>query len=290
MGTLFSALSTCKTVRVFVADTKDIVQKAHEYHSTSPVVSAALGRLLTAASMMGTMLKEEGEIVTLQISGDGPIGKLLATADYKGNVKGYAQNYTVDLPLKGNGKLDVAAAVGQGTLSVVRDNQMTGVPYTGKIELVSGEIAEDITAYFATSEQTPTVCALGVLVDRDLSIKSAGGVLIQLLPGASEQTISILEENCKSLSAVSSLLLDHTPEEIAEIALKNIGIYMHTQREIAYKCDCSRIKCEKILSSLKPEEIKQIIDEDHKADIVCSFCGKSYHFDETQLREILQKK
>ncbi len=290
MAELLTALSETKTVRVIVCNSTDMVQQAHEYHDTTPVVSAALGRLLTAASMMGSLLKNEGEMVTLQIKGDGPIGAITATADHKGNVKGYAANSQIDIPLKANGKLDVSGAVGEGMLSVVRDNASTGVPYIGKIPLVSGEIAEDITAYFANSEQTPTVCALGVLVDTDLSILSSGGILIQLMPDVEDETIDIIERNIAKFSSISSLFLDHTTEEIAQMALDGIGECMHFIREPAYKCDCSQEKCINMLMSLNNESLEKSVYEDEKADIVCGFCNRTYHFDKNELLEILAKK
>ncbi len=290
MAQLLTALSETQTVRVLVCKSTDIVQQAHEYHNTSPVVSAALGRLLTAASMMGSLLKNDGEMVTLQIRGDGPIGSLTATADNKGNVKGYASNSGIDIPLKSNGKLDVSGAIGAGMLSVVRDNLTTGVPYIGKTPLVSGEIAEDITSYYANSEQTPTVCALGVLVDTDLSILSAGGILIQLMPDVQDETIDILEKNIQKFSSVSSLFLEHSVEEIAAMALEGIGECMHFIREPAYKCDCSKEKCAQILLSLNNDALEKIVYEDEKADIVCGFCNRSYHFDKNELLEILAKK
>lgn len=289
MAQLLTALSANKTVRVLVCNSTDMVQQVHEYHHTSPVVSAALGRLLTAASMMGSLLKNEGEMVTLQIHGDGPIGNMTVTADYKGNVKGYAGNSQVDIPTKPNGKLDVSGAVGQGYLSVVRDNLTTGVPYIGKIPLVSGEIAEDITSYFATSEQTPTVCALGVLVNPDLSIRSAGGILIQLMPDVDDETISVIEKNIEQFASVSTLFAEHTVEEISEMALAGIGECMHIIQTPAYKCDCSKEKCESMLSSLNKESLTQMIEEDGKADIVCGFCNRSYHFDKNELVRILSK-
>ncbi len=290
MAKLLTALSQTKTVRVLVCNSTDIVQKAHEYHETSPVVSAALGRLLTAASMMGTLLKNKGEMISLQVRGDGPIGALTATADHRGNVKGYATNSQIDLPLKPNGKLDVSGAVGEGMLSVVRDNLTTGVPYIGKTPLVSGEIAEDITSYFANSEQTPTVCALGVLVDTDLSILSAGGILIQLMPDVEDETITIIENNIKKFSFVSSLFLDHSVEEIAEMALEGIGECMHFIVEPAYKCDCSKEKCTTMLSSLNNDSLDKIIREDGKAEVVCGFCNRRYNFTKEELVEILSKK
>lgn len=290
MATLLTALSANKTVRVLVCKSTDMVQQVRDYHLTSPVVSAALGRLLTAASMMGSLLKNEGEMVTLQVRGDGPIGSITATADHKGNVKGFAANSQVDIPTKPNGKLDVSGAVGQGFLSVVRSNLTTGVPYTGKIPLVSGEIAEDITAYFASSEQTPTVCALGVLVDTDLSIKSAGGILIQLMPDVDDETISIIEKNIEKFSSVSTLFDEHTVEEISEMALEGIGECIHIVQNPAYICDCSKEKCSEILSSLDEDSLRKMVEEDGKADIVCGFCNRSYHFDKNELLEILSKK
>ncbi len=290
MAQLLTALSANKTVRVLVCNSTDMVQQVFDYHHTSPVVSAALGRLLTAASMMGSLLKNDGEIVTLQIRGDGPIGSLTVTADNKGNVKGYATNKQVAIPTKPNGKLDVSGAIGQGFLSVVRSNLTTGVPYIGKIPLVSGEIAEDITSYFATSEQTPTVCALGVLVDTDLSIKSAGGILIQLMPDVDEETISIIEKNIGKFTSVSSLFENHSVEQISEMALEGIGECMHIIQTPAYKCDCSKEKCSEILLSLNRDALVKMIEEDGKADVVCGFCDRSYHFDEKELQEILSKK
>ena len=290
MAQLLTALSTNKTVRVLVCNSTDMVQQIRNYHNTSPVVSAALGRLLTAASMMGSLLKNEGELVTLQVHGDGPINSMTVTADYVGNVKGYASNSQIDIPLKSNGKLDVSGAVGSGYLSVVRNNLTTGVPYIGKIPLVSGEIAEDITSYFATSEQTPTVCALGVLVNPDLSIASAGGILIQLMPDVDDETISIVEKNIKKFNSVSTLFAEHTVEEISDMALDGIGECMHIVQTPAYKCDCSKEKCQVMLSSLNADALKQMIDEDGKADIVCGFCNLSYHFDKNELVEILSKK
>ena len=290
MAQLLTALSANKTVRVLVCNSTDMVQQVRDYHQTSPVVSAALGRLLTASSMMGSLLKNEGEMVTLQIHGDGPIGSMTVTADHKGNVKGYAANSQVDIPTKPNGKLDVSGAVGKGFLSVVRDNLTTGVPYIGKIPLVSGEIAEDITSYFATSEQTPTVCALGVLVDTDLSIRSAGGILIQLMPDVDDETITIIENNIQKFNSVSSLFADHTVEEISDMALEGIGECMHIIQTPAYKCDCSEEKCSTMLSSLESDVLRQMIEEDGKADIVCGFCNRSYQFDKNALIEILSKK
>lgn len=290
MAQLLTALSANKTVRVIVCNSTDMVQQVHENHNTTPVVSAALGRLLTAGSMMGSLLKNEGEILSLQVRGDGPIGSMTVTADFKGNVKGYATNSQVDIPTKPNGKLDVSGAVGQGFLSVVRDNLTTGVPYTGKIPLVSGEIAEDITSYFATSEQTPTVCALGVLVDTDLSIKSAGGILIQLMPDVDEETISVIEKNIQRFSSVSTLFAEHTVEEISDMALDGIGECMHFIRTPAYICDCSKEKCASMLESLNIQSLTKIIEEDGKADIVCGFCNRSYHFDKNELLDILAKK
>lgn len=288
MAKLLSALDGTKTVRVYVCESTDIVEQARVYHNTSPVVSAALGRFLTAASIMGSLLKNEGEMLTLQIKGDGPVGALVATADHKGNVKGYPGNAAVDLPLKPNGKLDVSGAVGHGTLSVVRDNLTTGVPYTGKIPLVSGEIAEDITSYFAISEQTPTVCALGVLVDTDCSILSAGGILIQLLPDVKDETITVIERNIQKFNSVSTLFRDHSVEEIADMALEGLGECMHFVREPEYKCDCSREKCESMIASLKKEEVEQMIEQDGKADIVCGFCNTTYHFTKEELKKIIK--
>ncbi len=289
MGKLYSALSENKMVRVFVADSTDIAEQARVFHNTSPVVTAALGRLLTAGAIMGRNLKNEKDLLTLQIRADGPIKTLVVTADNKGNVKGYPGVSQVDLPLKRPGKLDVGSAVGQGILTVIRD---TGAkePYIGKTELVSGEIAEDITYYYAASEQTPTVCALGVLVDTDYTVKHAGGYLIQLLPGADDAVIDQLEKNMKGLPSISSWLADATVEEIAKTLLGPLGVHPMQTDSIQYYCGCSKDKCIDVLSTLSPADLADIIEKDQGTEMNCHFCNRSYTFSTEELKKIFEKK
>ena len=259
-------------------DSTPLVRKMECIHKTSAVTSAALGRLLTAASMIGVMLKSPQDSVTLRIQGGGPAGLLLAVADGKGCVKGYVENPVVELPLRTDGKLDVGSAVGStGTLSVVRDLGMKE-PYVGQVPLVSGEIAEDLTSYYATSEQIPTVCALGVLVERDLTIKRAGGYLLQLLPGATDQEISMLEENVGRMRSMTELLCDgKTPYEIIEEILKGFSPNVLDESEVQYYCDCSRDRVERAYISLGQDELRRIAAEQETVEMKCQFCNKAYH-------------
>lgn len=289
MGKLFSALSADHTVRIFIAQSTDIAEKARQIHGCSPVVTAALGRLLTAGTIMGRTLKEKNDLLTLQIHGDGPLGTLVVTADHLGNVKGYPGCANVDIPLKSKGKLDVGGAVGNGTLTVIRDNG-SNQPYIGKTQLVSGEIAEDITYYFAASEQIPTVCALGVLVDTDQSVKSAGGFLIQLLPGADDTAIERIEQNLKDIPPISSWLLTDSIEQIAEKLMGTLGIYPLETTSIQFHCECSYDRCIKALSTLSPTDIDEMIQKDGGAELSCHFCNSTYRFDSDALRAIIEKK
>ncbi len=279
-------LSDNGMVRGFFLNSKDIAQQAFNYHQTSPVVTAALGRLLTITSMMGKTLKNDKDLVTLQIEGDGPIRTVLATADRHGKVKGYTGANIADLPLNSAGKLDVRGAIGAGYLTVLRDNG-EGEPYVSRTELVSGEIAEDITHYFATSEQTPTVCALGVLVDRDYSVKSAGGFLIQLLPGADEETIDTLEENLSHLHNVSSMFEHSSNEEIANILMKNLPYHVTEKWDGVYHCNCSKEKTEKVLLSIGKKELASLIEENHDVELCCSFCSNKYKFTPKEMENLL---
>ena len=245
MANMIRGISDNGGVVFYGVDSTNIVAEAERIHKTSAVTSAALGRLLTAASMMGITLKSEQDSLTLRLNGGGPAGTVLAVADGAGCVKGYVQNPVVELPLRGDGKLDVGGAVGKdGTLSVVRDLGLKE-PYVGQIPLVSGEVAEDITAYYATSEQTPTVCALGVLVNPDLSIQCAGGYMIQLLPGATEQEITMLEQNVAKAPSVTKLLQQGMdPKAIMELVLQGFDPQVLDEYDVSYKCDCSRQRVE----------------------------------------------
>lgn len=281
-------LSDNGMVRGYFLNSKEIVQQAFDYHKTAPVVTAALGRLLTAAAMMGKTLKNEGDLLTLQIEGEGPVKTVLATADRNGLVKGYPGVSIVDLPLKPNGKLDVSGAIGSGTLTVLRDNG-EGEPYVSRTELVSGEIAEDITNYYAVSEQTPTVCALGVLIDRDYSVKSSGGFILQLLPGADDETISALEENLKKVQNVSSLFEHTSNEEIANMLMENIPFHVTDGWRGEYYCNCSKERTEKVLLSLGQKELIGLIEEGGPVELCCHFCDSKYQFTPEDIKKLLQQ-
>jgi len=287
-NTGMTILSDNGMVRGYFLNSKELVQQAFQYHQTAPVVTAALGRLLTAASMMGKTLKNRSDLLTLQIEGDGPVKTLLATADQNGWVKGYPGNSIVDIPLKANGKLDVSGAIGYGYLTVLRDNG-EGEPYVSRTELVSGEIAEDITAYYATSEQTPTVCALGVLVDRDYSVKAAGGFLIQLLPGADDEVIDRLEENLKKVQNISSMFEHTSNVRIADILFDQIPYHITEEWNAKYHCNCSKEKTEKVLISLGKKELAALVQEGNPVELCCHFCDHKYSFTPKDIEKLLME-
>ena len=265
-------------------DSTEIVREMERLHKTSAVTTAALGRLLTAASMMGIMLKGSKDSITLQIRGGGPAGRLMAVSDGTGNVKGYVENPVVELPLRADGHLNVGAAVGKdGTLDVIRDLGLRE-PYIGQVPLVSGEIAEDVTSYFAISEQVPTVCALGVLVNPDLTVKCAGGFILQLLPGATEAEIDRLEKNIQEMSSITALLNEgKTMEELLHMALDGFAPEILDSYHVTYRCDCSAERVERTLRSLGRAEVERLRDEDPIATVDCQFCGKAYHIDLNEL-------
>lgn len=267
-------------------DSTEIVREMERLHKTSAVTTAALGRLLTAASMMGIMLKSTRDSVTIQIRGGGPAGRLLAVSDGTGNVKGYVENPVVELPPREDGHLDVGTAVGRdGTLDVIRDLGMRE-PYIGQVPLTSGEIAEDITSYFAISEQVPTVCALGVLVDTDLSVRCAGGFIVQLLPGATEQEIDLLEQNIKAMPSVTAMLEQgKTVRDMLDMALQGFQPDILDSYPVTYRCDCSRERVEGMLRSLGRKEVEKLRDEDPIAEVNCQFCDKTYKVDLNELLE-----
>lgn len=273
-------------VSIKCISSKNIVEKARKIHDLSPTASAALGRLLTITAIMGRELKAEEATVTNQIKGDGPIGMLTAVADSKGNVKGYVGNNLVDVPLKENGKLDVGTAVGKnGMLYIIKDLTI-GKPYVGMTPIVSGEIAEDFTNYFATSEQTPSVVALGVLVDKD-GIRSAGGYKLSLMPDATDEEISIIEENIKNIDPISKMLDENkTLEEIAKIVTGDENIEILETINPEYKCNCSREKCEKGLIAIGKQELNNIIKEEEKIEIVCNFCNTKQIFTREELQRL----
>lgn len=275
-------------VKAMAITGRALVERARQIHKTLPVVTAALGRSLMACSMMGDQLKGEGASVTLRIKGDGPMGSLTTVSDAQGNVRGFVQNPAVVLPLKPDGKLDVGGAVGKGTLTVIKDLEMKE-PYVGMVPLQTGEIAEDVTAYFAVSEQIPTACALGVLVDKDQSVLRAGGYLIQLLPGASEEDIEKVEEGVAKLGAVTAALMREGMD--AETLLRQVlpGFELETleRHTVEYKCYCSRERVVKALVSLGPDELRALIEEQGKAELTCQFCDAVYEFSREELEGLL---
>ena len=276
-------------IRAFAATTRNLTEKARGLHNTSPVVTAALGRLLTAGCMMGLMMKGDRDILTIQVKGDGPVHGLTVTADSKGRVKGFADQPAVLIPANSRGKLDVGGAVGRGSLTVIKDLGLKE-PYSGQVPIVSGEIAEDITNYFAVSEQTPTVCALGVLVNPDLTVRAAGGFLVQLLPFADENTISTLEKNIRDIPPVSSMIDQGiTPEKICMRVLEGLEPQITGNCNPSYHCDCSRERVQRAVISLGRQQLSQLIEEDHGTEVCCHFCGKKYRFSEEELKEILQR-
>ena len=286
MSNLIRGLSENGGVVFCGVNSTEIVRKAEQLHKTSATCSAALGRLLTGAAMMGSMLKDDRDTVTLRVSGNGPAGVLIACTDGTGNVKGCIDNPLVELPLKENGHLDVGGAVGRdGVMTVIRDNRLQKEPTVGQVPLVSGEIAEDLTSYYAYSEQIPTVCALGVLVDTDLTIACAGGYLIQLLPGATDAEITQLEQNIAAMPSVTELLrAGKTPEDMMELALKGgFNPNVLDEREVAYRCDCSHERTEEMLLSLGKKELEKLRDEDPHCEVVCHFCHTKYQFDLNKL-------
>ena len=276
-------------IRAFAATTKEMVETAKNAHNTSPIATAALGRLMTAAAMMGSDLKGEGELLTLRIEGDGPIGGLLVTADGKGDVKGYAFNPDVMLPPNAQGKLDVGGSLGLGVLSVIKDIGLKE-PYVGQTQLITGEIAEDLTYYFATSEQVPSSVALGVLMNKDNTVRQAGGFIIQLLPGASDEIIDRLEAKLSGISSITSLLdAGKTPEEILTDILGEFGLEILKKMPVQFHCDCERSRVEKAIISIGKKEIQDMINEGREIEVNCQFCNKHYKFSVDELGEMLKK-
>lgn len=279
MAILKRAISMDASAVSTVIDATDMVNEIEKIHKTSAVVSAGLGRLTIGASLIGYGLKGDGDTVTLRMDGNGATGVLIAVADSHGNVKSYVSNPVVEIPLNQYGKLDVKGAIGtDGTLSVIKDLGLKE-PYVGKVPIVSGEVAEDIANYFATSEQTPTVCALGVLVNPDLTIKRAGGFLIQLLPFASEEVISTIENNIKDIKPITTMLEDgKTPEDIALMLLDGLNPNILDEATPKYQCDCSKERVERALISLGKDELSKMADEQDVTEVCCHFCNKKYTF------------
>lgn len=274
-------------IKAMAIQGRGLVQRAREIHNTLPVATAALGRTLMATSMLGAQLKEQDGSVTVRINGGGPLGSILAVADSAGNVRGYVQNGQVDIPLKGPAKLDVGSAVGtDGALTVIKDLRLKE-PYVGTIPLVSGEIAEDITAYFAESEQIPTACALGVLVDTDLSVAAAGGYLIQLLPGASDQDIDKIEAGIARVGQVTTHLNQGmAPEELLRTVLADFDLELLEQSPVEYRCYCSRERMKNALLSMGKQELLALIADQGRAEMTCQFCDAVHVFEKEDLEEL----
>ena len=276
-------------IRAFAATTRELVETARKAHDTSPVVSAALGRLMTGGVMMGAMLKGDKDLLTLQVSGDGPLKGMTVTADSKGNVKGYANNPEVMLPPNARGKLDVGGAVGQGLLRVVKDMGLKE-PYVGQTVLQTGEIAEDLTYYFATSEQVPSSVGLGVLMEKDNTVKQAGGFIIQLMPFTEEQVIASLEQNLAEFTAVTQVLDEgKSPEEMLGMLLKGLDLEITDTMPAQFYCNCDKKRVEKAIISIGKRDIQEMISDNKNIEVNCHFCNTSYTFSVEELKELLKK-
>ena len=276
-------------IRAFAATTKETVEAARQAHNTSPVATAALGRLLTGGAMMGSMMKNDSDMLTIQIKGDGPIGGLTVTADSKGNVKGYVEHPEVMLPPNAQGKLDVAGALGIGLISVIKDMGLKE-PYVGQTILQTSEIAEDLTYYFATSEQVPSSVGLGVLMEHDNTVKQAGGFIVQLMPFVDDDVVDRLEANIKKISSVTSMLdKGMTPEEILEEVLDGFEVEVKDTMPAQFYCNCTKERVEKAISSIGKKDIQEMIEDGKPIEVNCHFCGKSYEFSVEELKTLIKK-
>ena len=274
--------------RIFACTATDLVDQARKRHSTWPVATAALGRTMIASLLLGANMKGE-DIITLRVLGDGPLGAVVVTADAKGKVRGYVQNPNIHLPSPKPGKLAVGAAVGKGLLNITRDLGLKE-PFTGSVELVSGEIAEDLALYLTKSEQTPSAVSLGVLVEPDNSVRAAGGLILQLMPGADDEVLEKLEENLASLPPISSLVAEgKKPEDIVELVCQNLSFKIVGDMPICFSCNCSRERLKNILISLGSEELEEMISEQGQAEVQCHFCSEKYTFNSSELQQILRQ-
>ncbi|EJP21737.1 chaperonin HslO [Peptostreptococcaceae bacterium AS15] len=290
MDYIINATDKNRELSVFVAKTTDMVNTMRSIHNPTPVVCAAIGRSMTATSIMAVGMKGEKDKITTIIKGDGPIGNITCVSNHTGNVKVCATNYNVDLPLRDNKKLDVGRAVGvNGSLTVIKDLGLKE-PYIGNCQLISGEIAEDYTNYLLTSEQIRSAVGLGVLVDVDYTVRHAGGFIVYVMPFADEDTISRIENNINNLSSVTDMMKEgKSPEDIADILLSGLGCEVLSKRQVSYECDCSKDRIEKALISLGEKEIENIYNEDKKVEVQCHFCNKKYNFDEKELLSLIKK-
>ncbi len=283
------AVAADSQIRAFAAVTTETVETARKDHNTSPVATAALGRLLTGGAMMGVMMKGENDILTLQIKGDGPINGITVTADSKGRVKGYVGNPQVLIPANSKGKLDVSGAVGNGILNVIKDMGLKE-PYSGQVALQTGEIAEDLTYYFVVSEQVPSAVGLGVLMNKDNTVRQAGGFIVQVMPFAEESTIAKLEQNVQKIQSVTTLLEQgHTPESLLEQVLEGFDIEINDTIPTEFYCNCDKNRVEKALISIGRKELNELIQEGKEVELNCHFCNTNYVFSVEELKEILRK-
>lgn len=286
---LVRATAADAQIRAFACTTRETVETARRAHNTSPVISAALGRLLSAGAMMGSMLKSEDDILTIQIKGDGPVQGITVTADSLGHVKGYANVPDVIIPAKQNGKLDVSGAIGKGYLSVIKDMGLKD-PYVGQTALQTGEIAEDLTYYFAASEQVPSCVGLGVLMEKDNTVRQAGGFIVQLMPFAEEGVIAKLEDNIKQLASVTGMLdQGNTPEQMLEMVLEGLQPQVTDTLPVSFCCNCSKERVEKALISIGKKELGEMIREEKEIEVNCHFCNTNYVFDVAQLKELYEQ-
>ena len=286
---IIRAIAANDQIRAFAAVTTETVETARQDHNTSPVATAALGRLLTAGAMMGTMMKGDKDILTLQIKAGGPLEGITVTADSKGRVKGYVGNPDVCIPANSKGKLDVAGAVGVGFMNVIKDMGLKE-PYVGQVALQTSEIAEDLTYYFATSEQVPSAVGLGVLMNKDNTVRQAGGFIVQLMPFAEEEVISRLEQNVQKINSVTNLLEEgHTPESLLEKVLEGFDIQINEKMDTRFHCNCSKERVAKALISIGRKELNEMIQEGKPIEMNCHFCNTNYNFTVEELKEILRR-
>lgn len=289
MATIIRAITKDGSARAIIIDARDIVERAREIHQTTPTATAALGRTLIAASLAGSMLGEEDDCMTIRFKGNGVGGAVVATSDWCGNVRGFIQNPQAELPLRADGKLDVGGCIGAGELYILRDVSGSNEPYVGISEIQTGEVGDDIAYYYATSEQIPTVCALGVLVDRDMSVKRAGGALVQLLPFADDEITDILERNANKMRPVTEILENGTLEDVLNEVFDGIEYDIFDTIECTYKCACSREKTETALISLGEKELLELINSEEETVMTCGFCDAVYKYSKEELQEILKK-
>ncbi|MBR6754910.1 MAG: Hsp33 family molecular chaperone HslO [Clostridia bacterium] len=288
MASIIRAITKDGSARAIIIDARDIVERARQIHNTTPTTTAALGRTLIAASLAGSMLGEEQDVITVRFVGNGIGGTIIATSDWCGNVRGLIGNPQADLPLRSDGKLDVGGCVGQGELYILRDTGGSE-PYVGVSKIQTGEIGDDIAYYYATSEQVPTVCALGVLIDRDYTVKEAGGALVQLLPFADEEVAEKLEENARKMRPVTEILSEGTLEDVLNAVFDGIEYDLFDKIECSYKCVCSREKTDKALISLGEKEITEMIESEDETVMTCGFCDSVYKYSKSDLKNILKK-